>query len=108
MATIADPAVTPSAPRRPRSPLLHFIFRLFREKRCVMECRERGDPKPAALPLENAERRGADRPSRSEDGDAAPRIVRAHVGTHVSMKLRSTNAVGRTNSRLSKRSRTPP
>ncbi|HTE35981.1 MAG TPA: ABC transporter permease, partial [Reyranella sp.] len=32
MATIADPAVTSSAPRRPRSPVLHFIFRLFREK----------------------------------------------------------------------------
>ncbi len=32
MATIADPAVTSSAPRRPKSPLLHFIFRLFREK----------------------------------------------------------------------------
>jgi peptide/nickel transport system permease protein len=32
MATIADPAVTTGAPRRPRSALLHFIFRLFREK----------------------------------------------------------------------------
>ncbi len=32
MATIADPAVTASAPRRPRSPVLHFIVRLFREK----------------------------------------------------------------------------
>ncbi|MGH6884133.1 MAG: ABC transporter permease [Hypericibacter sp.] len=32
MATITDPAVAMSAPRRPRSPLLHFIFRLFREK----------------------------------------------------------------------------
>ena len=32
MATITDPAVTPSAARRPRSPVLHFIFRLFREK----------------------------------------------------------------------------
>ncbi|WP_428669990.1 ABC transporter permease [Reyranella sp.] len=32
MATIADPAVTTSAPRRPKSSLLHFVFRLFREK----------------------------------------------------------------------------
>jgi len=32
MATIADPAVTTSAPRRPKSLLLHFVFRLFREK----------------------------------------------------------------------------
>jgi len=32
MAAIADPAVTAGRPRRPRSPLLHFIFRLFREK----------------------------------------------------------------------------
>jgi len=32
MASVADPAVTPSAPRRPRSPVLHFVFRLFREK----------------------------------------------------------------------------
>jgi len=32
MATVADPAVTARAPRRPRSPVLHFIFRLFREK----------------------------------------------------------------------------
>jgi peptide/nickel transport system permease protein len=32
MASITDPAVTVSAPRRKRSPLLHFIGRLFREK----------------------------------------------------------------------------
>lgn len=32
MTAIADPAVTPSARRRPKSPLLHFVFRLFREK----------------------------------------------------------------------------
>ncbi len=32
MATLADPAVTAGAPRRRRSPLLHFIGRLFREK----------------------------------------------------------------------------
>jgi peptide/nickel transport system permease protein len=32
MASITDPAVTVSAPRRRRSPVLHFIVRLFREK----------------------------------------------------------------------------
>jgi peptide/nickel transport system permease protein len=32
MALLADPAAAASRPRRPRSPVLHFVFRLFREK----------------------------------------------------------------------------
>ena len=41
----------------------------------VVECRQRGDAKAVALPLEHAQRRRADRPGRSENGDAAALVA---------------------------------
>src|SRR6185312_8001282 len=79
-------------------------LRLFAKQRGVAERGQRNDAELIRVPRDHPERGRAYRASRAEYRDPA----RSHTGAGMSIARNSSTATGRTNSRLSKRSSTPP